>query len=82
MESAAMTAEQQGPRLQQVRICSYTTAVGTGIKERSCLPLEGLRYAEISGEITVPPLPTLNQRLGRGGSWLHPFWSLRYTACT
>ena len=28
-----MTAEQQGPRLQQVRTCSNTTAVGTEMKE-------------------------------------------------
>ena len=38
-----MTAEQQGHRLQQMRICSNATDVGTEIKERSCLPSEGLR---------------------------------------
>jgi len=43
MESAATTAEQQGPRLLQVRICSNAGAMGTEIKERSCLPSEGLR---------------------------------------
>ena len=42
MDSTAMTVEQQGPRLQQVRICRNTTAVGTEIKERSCSPLEDL----------------------------------------
>jgi len=59
MESTAMTAEQQGPRLQQVRICSNATAVGTEIKERSCLHLEGLRYTGIFSEISLPPLQTL-----------------------
>jgi len=39
MESAAITAEQQGTRLQQVRISSNATAIGTEIKERICLPL-------------------------------------------
>ena len=39
MENTAMTAEQQGPRLQQARTCSNATA--TEIKERSCLPSEG-----------------------------------------
>lgn len=43
MESAAMTVEQQDLRLQQVRICSTIRATGTEIKERSCLPSEGLR---------------------------------------
>ena len=33
-------------------------------------------------EIPSPPLPTLKWGLGRGGSWLHPFWSLRSIACT
>ena len=42
MRSTAMTAEQQGPRLQQVKVCSNATAVGREIKERSCLPPEGL----------------------------------------
>lgn len=28
------------------------------------------------------PLPTLKWGLGRGGSWLYPFWSLRYITCT
>ena len=36
MESAAMTDEQQGSRLQQARICSNATAMGTETKERSC----------------------------------------------
>jgi len=43
IESAAMTAEQQGPKLQQVRIGSNTTATGTEIKAKSCLPSEGFR---------------------------------------
>jgi len=44
MESTAMIAKQKGSRLQHVRTCSNATAVGTGIKERSYLPSEGLRY--------------------------------------
>jgi len=35
------TAEQQDPRLQQVRNCSNATAVGTKIRERTYLPSEG-----------------------------------------
>jgi len=31
---------------------------------------------------TLLPMPTLKWGLGRGGSWLHPFWSLRCIACT
>jgi len=57
MESTAMTAEQQGPRLEQVRICSNAKAMET--KEEVCLPLEGLRYAGISSKIPLPLLPTL-----------------------
>ena len=59
MKSAAMTAEQQGPIMQLVKICSNATAVGTEIKEISCLPSEGIRYTGISNEIPLPPLPTL-----------------------
>lgn len=55
MESTVMTAEQKDPRLQQVRIHSNTTAVDTEIRERSCLPSEGFRQAEISREIPVSP---------------------------
>jgi len=82
MESTATTAEQKGSRLQQVRTCSNATAVGTEIKERSCLPLKGLRYAGIFSKIPLPPLPALKRGLGRGGSWLQLFWSLRNIACT
>ena len=59
MESTAMTAEQQDPRMQQVRACPNATAVGTEIKERSCLPSEGLRDAGSSREKPSLPLPTL-----------------------
>jgi len=76
MEIAAMTAEQQVPSLHPVRVFSNATAIGTEIKERSCLPLEGLRYTGISSKKLTPPLPPLNCGLGRGGSWLQPFWSL------
>jgi len=51
-------------------------------RKKICLPLEGLRQAEISREILLPPLPLLKIGLGRGGSWLHPFQSLRCIACT
>ena len=77
-----MTAEQQDPRPQQVRICLNVNEVGTEIKQSSCLPLGGLRHTRISREIPSPPLPTLKWGLARGGPWLHPFQSLRYTACT
>jgi len=77
-----MTAEQQDPRPQQEKICTNTTAVGVEIKERSYLPSEDLRYSGISSEIPFPPLPTLTWGLGSCGSWLHPFCSLRCTACT
>jgi len=52
--------------------------------ERICFHSEGLQKAGISSKIPSPPLPTLKWLggLGRGGSWLHPFLSFRYTACT
>jgi len=59
IESTAIRAEQQGPRLQQVRTGSNATAISTEIKERIRLPLEGLRYAEIYNKTPSPPLPTL-----------------------
>jgi len=37
MENAAMAAKQQGPKLQQVKICSNATAVGTEIKGKKML---------------------------------------------
>jgi len=37
MENEVLRAEQQGPRLQQVRICSNATAMDTEIKERKLL---------------------------------------------
>ena len=66
-------AEHQGLKLQRARICLDITAEGTEIKERSCLPLEDLRYTRISRRMPSPPLPALKWGLGRGGSWLHPF---------
>jgi len=59
MESTTMAAEQQDPRLQQVRIHSNVTAVGTEIRKRSRLPSESLRYARTPREILWPLLPTL-----------------------
>lgn len=46
--ASATTAEQQDPRLQQVRIHSNQIAMNTKIRERSCLPSENLRYTEIT----------------------------------
>jgi len=69
--------EQQGPQVQPVRIFSNATAIFTETKERSYLPAEGLRYTGISREIPLPPLLTLKWGLGGGGSWFHPFQSLR-----
>ena len=77
-----MPAEQQDPRLQQARTCSNATALGTEIKERSCLPSEGWTQAGISSKIPLPALPTLKWGLGRSGSWLHPFQPLRCIACS
>ena len=37
---------------------------------------------DLQQEMPSPPLPNLKWGLGRGGSWLHPFRPLRYTACT
>jgi len=41
-----MAAEQQGPKLQQVRTSSNPTAAGTETKEIICLPSEGLLPSE------------------------------------
>jgi len=56
MESTATTAEQQGPRLQQVRICSNAKTIGTEIKEGTCLPSEGLRDTERYPQLQFQPL--------------------------
>lgn len=45
MESTALTAEQEGPRLQQVTLCSNATAPNTET-EKNCLPQEGLKEAK------------------------------------
>jgi len=60
-----MRAEQQDPKLLCTRIHSNTTAVGTEITKRSCLPSEGLRYTGTSKEISFPPLLPLKCILGR-----------------
>ena len=54
-----------------MRICSNAAAIYTETKEIICLPMEGLRYAEIYSKIPLPPPPTLKSGLGWGGSWLH-----------
>jgi len=59
MENTTITAEQQDPRLQQVKICSNITDKDTKIKEKSYLPLEGLKYTKTSSKSPLPPLPTL-----------------------
>jgi len=41
------TVEQQNSILQQVRIHSDATAAGTEIRERSCLPSEGLQSPQV-----------------------------------
>ena len=51
-------------------------------KKKICLPLEGHRQARISTKIPLSLLPTLKRGLGRSGSWLHHFCSLRCIACT
>jgi len=60
-----------------VKIYSNATTIDTEIKKKSYLPSEDLRYTGISSKIPLIPLPTLKCGLGRGGSWLHPLWSLR-----
>jgi len=37
-ENTTTAVKQQGPRLQQVKIYTNTTALGTKIKEKYCLP--------------------------------------------
>jgi len=54
-----MTAEPQGPRLQQARVFPNLTTLGTEIKKRSCLPSEHIIQAEVSKKVLSPPLPTL-----------------------
>jgi len=71
-----MTAEQQDPRLQQVRIRSNATAAGTEIRKSNCLPLEVLWYIGISSKMALLPLPTL-RRSGKGWILAPPLWSLR-----
>ena len=61
MENAAMTAEKQGPRLQQMRICS-NTAAGRETKENICLPAEDLRYIRIqTGTLASIAILALNE---------------------
>ena len=52
-----MTAEQQDPRLQEMRICSNATAMDTKTRKRRHLPPEGLTYTDISkGSLHHQPL--------------------------
>jgi len=81
MMESTTTAEQQNIDCSKWGLYLNTTVVDTEIKKSSCLPLEDLRRTGISTKIVLSPLPTLKWGLGRGVSWLHPFWSLRYTAC-
>ena len=52
-EKCIKTAEQQGPRLQQVRTHSDATAVGSEIRERSCLPSEGLQNHQVGRDLQL-----------------------------
>ena len=51
-------------------------------KGKKLLTLRRSTDKQASSERHPPPLPTLKWGLGRGGSWPHPFQSLRYIACT
>jgi len=82
MERSAMTTEQRGHRLQQMRISTNSSIIGTEIRERSYIPSKELRFTGISSKTYWAPLPTLKWGLGRGGSWLHHVCSVRYIACT
>ena len=64
-----ITAQQQDLRLQQMRIHSTTTAVGTEIKEKSCSPSESLRHTGISRERS-PFLPLANPYMRSGTRWI------------
>jgi len=59
MESAITTAEQQDPRLQQLKSHSNIKAEDTEIRKRYCLPLESLRLARISIKSPTAPVPAL-----------------------
>ena len=60
-ESTAMAAQQQSPRLQQVKIFSNATVRDIETKGRSCLPWEGLQQAEIFSEICCLHCQPLNE---------------------
>jgi len=66
IESAARTAEQQGSRLQWMGIYSNATTIGTEIKERSCLPSEGLRYTGGLHQDTLTSTTNPKMRSGKG----------------
>ena len=51
-------------------------------KERSYLPLEGLRYTGMTSKISIPPLTTLKWGLGRAGSWLPLGWPCLPITCS
>ena len=82
MESTVITAGWRSPRLQKARISPNAAAVDTETKEKKLLTLKRPQVGRDLQQDTSLPLPTLKWGLGRGGSWLHPFWSLRYTACS
>ena len=83
MESTAMTAEQQGPRLQQVKICSNATAISTEIKGgKKASPLQkasGIQGSPVRHPcFRCHPLNEVWERVDPGST---PFWSLRSIAC-
>jgi len=57
MMKNTMTAEQQDPRPQQVRIHSNATAACEEIRERRNLLSEGLRHMEISKSLASTANP-------------------------
>jgi len=57
MMKNTMTAEQQDPRPQQVRIHSNATAACEEIRERRNLLSEGLRHMEISKSLATTANP-------------------------
>lgn len=50
MERSAMTTEQRGHRLQQMRISTNSSIIGTEIRERSYIPSKELRFTGISSK--------------------------------
>jgi len=84
MESKAIIAGWQSLWLQQVRTSPNAAVIDTETrgKKKAAYPWKASGRQGSPSKIPLPPLPTLEWSLERGGSWFHPFWSLRYIACT